>query len=51
MKSAIAVDHGGFPLKGNLKVIQDCGHMVVDLGTHSTDPVDYPDYGRSRHER
>ena len=50
MKSAIAVDHGGFPLKGHLaKVIQDCGHMVVDLGSHSTDTVDYPDYGRSRH--
>ncbi len=48
MKIAIAVDHGGFPLKGRLaEVIQDSGHEVVDLGTHSTDPVDYPDYSRA----
>ena len=48
MKIAIAVDHGGFPLKGRLaQVIQDSGHEVVDLGTDSTDPVDYPDYARA----
>ena len=48
MKIAIAVDHGGFPLKGRLAdVLQDSGHEVVDLGAHSTDPVDYPDYARA----
>ncbi len=48
MKVAIAADHGGFPLKGRLtQVLQDSGHEVVDLGTHSTEPVDYPDYSRA----
>ncbi len=48
MRVAIAVDHGGFPLKGRLaQVLQDSGHQVVDLGTHSTEPVDYPDYARA----
>ncbi len=48
MKIAIAADHGGFPLKGRLaQAIQDSGHEVVDLGTHSTEPVDYPDYARA----
>ncbi len=48
MKVAIAVDHGGFPLKGRLaQLLQDSGHEVVDLGTHSTEPVDYPDYARA----
>ncbi len=48
MKVAIAADHGGFPLKGHLaQVLRDSGHEVVDLGTHSTEPVDYPDYARA----
>ena len=48
MKVAIAADHGGFPLKGHLaRVLQESGHDVLDLGTHSEDPVDYPDYTRS----
>ncbi len=48
MKVAIAVDHGGFPLKGRLaQLLQDSGHEIVDLGTHSTEPVDYPDYARA----
>ena len=45
MRVAIAVDHAGFPLKDEvICVVQDAGHEVVDLGTYSTDPVDYPDY-------
>ena len=47
MKLAVAADHGGYPLKA--RVIRDLterGHQVVDLGTNSTDPVDYPDYAR-----
>jgi ribose 5-phosphate isomerase B len=47
MKLAVAADHGGYPLKA--RVIRDLterGHQVVDLGTDSADPVDYPDYAR-----
>lgn len=47
MKIAIACDHAGFPLKDKvIEVIRAEGHEVVDLGTHSTAPVDYPDYAQ-----
>lgn len=42
---AIAADHGGFELKSLLiKDLQAAGHAVVDLGTHTADSVDYPDF-------
>lgn len=42
---AVACDHGGFPLKRTvLEVIIGEGFDAVDLGTDSTDSVDYPDY-------
>ena len=45
MRVAIAVDHAGFPLKDEvICVVRDAGHEVEDLGTFSTEPVDYPDY-------
>ena len=45
MKIAVATDHAGFPLKAAvLDVVRAAGHEVLDLGTNSTDPVDYPDY-------
>ncbi|MCR4426400.1 MAG: ribose 5-phosphate isomerase B [Firmicutes bacterium] len=45
MKIVIASDHGGYPLKEELKkYIVDLGHEVSDYGTHNTDPVDYPDF-------
>lgn len=45
MKIAVAVDHAGFPLKSTvIETVQSLGHIVVDLGTDSTDSVDYPDY-------
>ena len=47
MKVAIAADHGGFALKGRLIQVLDAGHEVLDLGTHSEEPVDYPDYARA----
>jgi RpiB/LacA/LacB family sugar-phosphate isomerase len=45
MRIAISADHAGYDLKERLaKVVAGAGHAVTDLGTHSTDPVDYPDY-------
>jgi ribose 5-phosphate isomerase B len=42
---ACGFDHAGFPLKDYvLQILRDEGHEVIDLGTNSTDPVDYPDY-------
>jgi ribose 5-phosphate isomerase B len=48
MNIAIATDHAGFPLKeGLIAVVRSMGHNVTDLGTFSTDPVDYPDTARA----
>jgi len=45
MRIAIASDHAGFKLKQDLvKYVGELGHTVVDLGTNSEAPVDYPDY-------
>jgi RpiB/LacA/LacB family sugar-phosphate isomerase len=45
MRVAIASDHAGFKLKQDLlKYLAELGHTVVDLGTNSEAPVDYPDY-------
>ncbi|MFZ0627133.1 MAG: ribose 5-phosphate isomerase B [Acidimicrobiia bacterium] len=45
MRIALGADHAGFPLKEHLSSwLAEAGHAVYDLGTHSTDPVDYPDY-------
>lgn len=42
---ALGADHGGFPMKEGLKSVLDAlGYAVLDVGTHSTDAVDYPDY-------
>ncbi len=41
----IACDHAGYPLKLSIEqTVRACGHAVVDLGTDSNEPVDYPDY-------
>jgi ribose 5-phosphate isomerase B len=43
MRIAIGSDHAGFLLKEHLKgVLGDGGHDVIDLGTDSEEPVDYP---------
>ena len=43
MRIAIAADHAGFPLKAELVPwLEGLGHEVIDLGTDSTEPVDYP---------
>jgi ribose 5-phosphate isomerase B len=45
MRIAIGSDHAGFALKQELKqLLKDDGHEVVDLGTDSEEPVDYPIY-------
>lgn len=45
MKIAVACDHAGFPLKNVvLETVRASGHEAIDLGTDSTDPVDYPDF-------
>ena len=44
MKIACGFDHAGFPLKEHaLETLREAGHEVLDLGTDSTAPVDYPD--------
>ena len=51
MKIACAFDHAGFPLKPLvLETLERLGHESIDLGTFSTDPVDYPDVARSAAE-
>src|SRR5450755_4003870 len=45
MRFAIGADHAGFPLKATIiQTLIDGGHEILDLGTNSTEPVDYPDY-------
>jgi len=46
MKVIFGSDHAGFSLKETLKVrLGEWGHEVVDVGTHSTESTDYPDWG------
>lgn len=43
MRVAVGADHAGFDLKVHLVAeLERLGHEVVDLGTHATEPVDYP---------
>ncbi len=45
MRVALGVDHAGFPLKAEIaEELRRLGHEVLDLGTDSTEAVDYPDY-------
>ena len=40
---AVGADHAGFGYKGMIaEHLRTLGHEVVDFGTYSTDPVDYP---------
>ena len=48
MRVVFGSDHAGFELKENLKVyLQELGHQVIDVGTHSVEPVDYPDFAEA----
>ncbi len=45
MRVAIGADHAGYRMKELLAAdLRAAGHQVVDLGTDSEAPVDYPDY-------
>ncbi len=48
MRVAVATDHAGFPLKARvIEELRKLGHETIDLGTNSTEPVDYPDYAKA----
>jgi ribose 5-phosphate isomerase B len=48
MRIALGSDHAGFEMKGTLaKHLGELGHQVVDVGTYSVDPVDYPDFAEA----
>jgi ribose 5-phosphate isomerase B len=45
VRIALACDHAGFALKTHLTAfLEREGHEIQDLGTHSEEPVDYPDF-------
>ena len=49
---AIASDHGGFNIKNILsEYLVQKGHKIDDLGTYSSDSVDYPDFAHTIAER
>ena len=48
MKLVLGSDHAGYDLKHTLiDFLRAQGHEVLDVGTHSTSPVDYPDYAEA----
>jgi ribose 5-phosphate isomerase B len=46
MKVALASDHGGYELKEIIRkyLEKELQAEVIDFGTNSTEPVDYPDF-------
>lgn len=48
LRVALGADHGGFPMKELIKGwLRELGHQPLDLGTHDTNAVDYPDFARA----
>jgi len=44
MRIVVGSDHAGYILKQELgEALRQAGHQVLDVGTNSTAPVDYPD--------
>ena len=52
LRVAVGADHGGFESKEALKdYLANSGYRVTDVGTFSTDSVDYPDFARKVAEK
>ena len=48
MRIAIGSDHRGYLVRAKvLELLSKLGHEVVDMGSHTPDPVDYPDIALS----
>lgn len=48
MHIAISADHAGYELKNHLvEFLESMNHRVMNLGTHSSESVDYPDFARA----
>ena len=48
MRIAIGADHGGVDLKAEIAAhLRGMGHEVLDVGTHGSASVDYPDFARA----
>ena len=48
MRIAIGSDHAGFELKQLLlEHLRPCKHEILDVGTHDSSPVDYPDFAKA----
>lgn len=48
MRIVIGSDHAGFPLKREIvDFLRDLEREVLDVGTDSTESVDYPDYAQA----
>jgi RpiB/LacA/LacB family sugar-phosphate isomerase len=52
MKVAVGFDHAGFPLKDVvIESVKAAGYEVIDVGTFSADPVDFPDFTKAVGEK
>jgi RpiB/LacA/LacB family sugar-phosphate isomerase len=48
MQVVLGSDHAGFELKKVLaEYLESNGHKVLDVGTYSREPVDYPDFAEA----
>src|SRR5216684_9214687 len=48
MRLVVGSDHAGYDLKEQMTAyLRELGHQVTDIGSHSTAPVDYPDYAEA----
>jgi len=51
VRLVLASDHAGYELKEYLgRFLEESGHEVIDVGTHTDESVDYPDFGRKAAE-
>ncbi len=48
MRVGVGSDHAGFEMKEQVAAhVREAGHQVLDVGTHSAAPADYPDYAEA----